>query len=287
MINLISGKICAGGYCLANPMYIYLIVPLILLLIFLIRITFVKFKKESDKENFVKLHKWDRVVFGLLRSIMLLLLLIAIASPYKLRETTTEGNPSLTILADNSSSFQIFDTTAAEKIKIGLGESFPVTLKYIASGERSAIGDGILQNAEGDDQILVISDGNNNYGRDLGDIVMFSSILNTTIHTVKMEPLKKDISIIVDGPSQVIEQSENQFRVYITNVGNVQYSSLEVFVDGNQVKLDSEGRFDWRFQKGYHKIMARINFPKDDYFSQNNIYYKSVKSLPRPKLLYV
>ncbi|MBU1945917.1 MAG: VWA domain-containing protein, partial [Nanoarchaeota archaeon] len=47
------------------------------------------------------------------------------------------------------------------------------------------------------------------------------------------------------------------------------------------------GRFDWRFQKGYHKIMARINFPKDDYFSQNNIYYKSVKSLPRPKLLYV
>ena len=82
-------------------------------------------------------------------------------------------------------------------------EYFPVNLKYIASGERSAIGDGILQNAEGDDQILVISDGYNNYGRDLGDIILFSSILNTTIHTLKMEPIKKDVSVMIDGSNKV------------------------------------------------------------------------------------
>ncbi len=286
MIDLFSGKVCMQGYCLTKPSYIYLVLPLVLILIILTWINFVRFKEE-EKKAFVKGHRKDRIVFIFLRSLVLLLLLIAIASPYKIIETTTEGSPSLTILADNSSSFEIFDTGTAARLKEGLEEYFPTTLKYIASGERSAIGDGILQNAEGDDHILVVSDGYNNYGRDLGDIILFSSILNTTIHTVKLSPVKKDVSVTIDGPSQVIEQSESEFKVNALNVGNVKYSKLEVFVDGNQVSLDSEGRFTWRFSRGYHKVMARILFPDDDHFEQNNIYYKSVKALPRPKLLLV
>lgn len=285
--DLFTQKICIEGYCLAKPYHIYMIVPLALAIGLLLWVNFVKFNKKEEKEAFTKEHRKDRIIFLILRSIVLLLLLIAVASPYKLRETTTEGNPALTILADNSSSFEIFNGSIAVKLKEQLGKYFPTTLKYIASGERSAIGDGILQNAEGDDHILVISDGYNNYGRDIGEIVLFSSILNTTIHTVKLSPMKKDVSITISGPSQVIEQSENTFRVNILNIGNVNYNSLEVFVDGNPVPVTSSGEFTWRFLRGYHKIMARINFPKEDYFPQNNIYYKSVKSLPRPKLLYV
>lgn len=287
MIGLLTKKICVAGYCLSKPSYIYLILPLALILIILTWINFVRFNREEEKKNFVKGHRKDRLVFTVLRSLVFLLLLTAIASPYKLRETTTEGSPSLAILADNSSSFEIFDTTIAPKLKESLEKYFPTTLKYIASGERSAIGDGILQNAQGDDHILVISDGYNNYGRDLGDIVLFSSVLNTTIHTVELSPIKKDISVTIDGPSQVIEQSENEFNVYIRDIGDATYSRLEVFVDGDPVSVDEHGKFSWRFSRGYHKIMARIIFPKDDYFEQNNIYYKSVKSLPRPKLLYV
>ena len=286
MISLFTSKICLKGYCLANPTYLYLIIPLIAILFVLTWITFVRFSREEEKKAFVKGRRLDRVLFIILRSLVFVLLLIAIASPYKIRETMTEGSPSLTILADNSSSFGVFDTSVAPKLKAELEKYFPVTLEYIASGERSAIGDGILQNAEGDDNILVISDGNNNYGRDLGDIVLFSSILNTTIHTLDMKPIKKDVSVIIDGPSQVIEQSENTFRVIVNNVGDVDYGNLEVFVDGAQVNVDKDGGFNWRFSRGYHKIMARILFPKDDYFEQNNIYYMSVKSLPRPKLLY-
>jgi uncharacterized membrane protein len=284
---LFTQKICIGGYCLAKTYAIYLIVPLVLILIALTWVTFVKFKEESEKKTFVKEHRSDRILFFVLRSLIFMLLLIAIASPYKIRETTTEGNPSLTILADNSSSFDIFDKTIATGLKDKLEVFFPTTLKYIASGERSAIGDGILQSAEGDDHMLVISDGYNNYGRDLGDIILFSSILNTTIHTVRLEPLKKDVSIIVTGPSQVIEQSESTFNVHVINVGNVKYSKVEAFVDGNQVPVDNRGRFTWRFSRGYHKIMARVLFPEEDHFEQNNVYYKSIKSLPRPKLLYV
>ncbi|MEA2036509.1 MAG: VWA domain-containing protein [Nanoarchaeota archaeon] len=287
MISLLTSKICVKGYCLANPHYIYIIVPLFLLLLIIVNITFVKFKKKEEKQAFVKSHRLDRIIFIILRTILIFLLLIAIATPYKIKETPTQGNPSLTILSDNSSSFEIFDTTLAPKLKTQLEKYFPVTLKYIAYDTKSAIGDGILQNAEGDDNILVISDGNNNYGRDLGDIVLFSSILNTTINTIKISPIKKDVSVIIDGPSQVIEQSENSFRVIINNVGNVEYNRVEVFVDGAPVVIDSNGRFTWRFSQGYHKINARILFPKDDYFPQNNEYYKSVKSLLRPKVLFI
>jgi uncharacterized membrane protein len=287
MIDILSGKICMGSYCLANPVYVYSIIPLFIVIFVLAWMNFVKFNKDEDKTEFVKKHRFDRIFFIIIRPILLLLLLIAIASPYTLKETTTQGNPSLTILADNSSSFGVFDTGVAPKLAEQLKEYFPVNLKYIASGERSAIGDGILQNAEGDDQILVISDGYNNYGRDLGDIILFSSILNTTIHTLKMEPIKKDVSVMIDGPSQVIEQSENSYRVYVNNIGDVDYNKVEVFIDGAPINLDSSGRFTWRFSKGYHKINARILFPKEDHFEQNNEFYMSVKSLPRPILLYV
>lgn len=287
MISLPINKICIQGYCLAKSYVIYLIIPLILLLIALLWINFVKFNKEEEKKAFVKERRFDRIIFLILRSLVFLLLLIAIASPYKIKETVTEGSPSLTILADNSTSFDVFDDTIATTLKGQLEQYFPTTLKYIASGERSAIGDGILQNAEGDDHILVISDGYNNYGRDLGDIILFTSILNTTIHTVNLNPLKKDVSVTITGPSQVIEQSETTFNVNIRNLGDVKYNSVDVFIDGNQVPVDSRGRFTWRFSRGYHKIEARILFPKDDYFEQNNIYYKSVKSLQRPKLLFI
>ncbi|MBW2988808.1 VWA domain-containing protein [Candidatus Woesearchaeota archaeon] len=282
-----AGQICLKGYCLANPSYIYLIFPLALLLASLTWITFVRFKKPEEKKAFVKEHRLIRIIFFALRSLVIMSLLIAIASPYKTKETMTEGSPSLTILADNSSSFGIFDTSVALKLKEELEQHFPATLKYIASGERSAIGDGILRNAEGDDHLLVISDGYNNYGRDLGDIVLLSSVLNTTIHTLKLEPVRKDVSVFISGPSQVIEQSETSFNLHISNIGGVDYSKVEVFIDGSQVKVGSSGEFQWRFSRGYHKIEARILFPKDDHFEQNNIYYKTVKALPRPRLLFV
>ncbi|MBW2975569.1 VWA domain-containing protein, partial [Candidatus Woesearchaeota archaeon] len=287
MIGLLDKKICMEGYCLANPHYAYAIIPLFFILAVLTYMSFVKFNKKEEKKAFRREHRLIRFVFIILRTLAFLFLLIAIASPYRTKETKTEGSPSLTILADNSSSFGIFDAGIAQGLKEKLEGYFPTTLKYIASGERSAIGDGILQNAEGDDNILIISDGYNNYGRDLGDVMLFSSILNTSIHTVKLGPIRKDVSVVITGPSQVIEQSENEFKVHINNVGGVQYSKIEAFVDGHEVNVDSNGGFTWRFSRGYHKIMARILFPKEDYFEQNNIYYKSVKSLPRPKMLYV
>ena len=135
MIGLLSRKICIQGYCLAKSYYVYFIIPLVLIMVALLWINFVKFKKEEEKIAFAKEHKKDRIIFIVLRSVTFFLLLIAIASPYKLKETSTEGSPSLTILADNSSSFGIFDNSIAPELQGKLKEYFPTTLKYVATNQ--------------------------------------------------------------------------------------------------------------------------------------------------------
>jgi len=43
VIDLLGSNICFGGYCLARPSYIYLMIPLVFILAIFTWITFVKF----------------------------------------------------------------------------------------------------------------------------------------------------------------------------------------------------------------------------------------------------
>mgnify|MGYP001616813234 CR=1 FL=1 len=279
-------RLCFQEYCLASPEIILWAIPIIISLAILLLIDFVQFRTKEEKKAFKQQRRIDKIVFFILRSLLFLTLLLAFATPYRIQETTTQGNPSLSILADNSSSMELFEGGIAEGLKEQLEPFFPVTLKYIAQGQRSAIGDGILQNIKGDDNILLVSDGNANEGRDLGDIMLFSSILNTTISTVKMEPVHKDVGIVIEGPNEVIVRSEAFFTVTVHNIGDLPYS-LEVFVDGDLVNLGGDGKFVWRFSEGFHKIHAMIKPSSEDYFPQNNEYLMTVKAVPRPSILYV
>lgn len=285
MISVID-KFCLKGYCLSSPNIPFLIVPLAVLIGVLLALTFIRFKAKEEKKSYVKSHLLDRILFGALRILALLSLLIALATPSMIKETVTQGTPQVTILADNSTSFSLFDTSLAERLQKGLQQYFPVSIRSIAQGERSPIADGILQGMRGNDQLLVVSDGQNNFGRDLSELLLVTSTLNSTIHSVNLRPMKKDAGIAVEGPHQVIAKSEAPFQVRISNVGNVPYS-MEVFVDGDQVYPNAEGKFTWRFSLGFHKIMARIRPSGDDFFPQNNIFYKTVKAIPRPKVAFV
>ena len=277
------GQFCTTKFCITYPIVILLFVPLVFVLIFIINKTFVKFKNEKEKEENKKANKTKRVLMIVSMSLMLLALLIAISSPYKEKETTIEGNPSLTILADNSSSFDLFDKNIAPELKNKLESKIPVALKYIATKERSSLGDGILNNMQGDDNLLIVSDGNNNYGRDLGDTILFASMLNTTISMLDMQPIKKDVSIRIDGSSEVIVDTENSYYVNIDNIGNLDYS-LDVTVDGEPINIE-DNSFKLKLGEGYHKIIGKISV--DDYFEQNNIFYKTVKMVQRPRILLV
>jgi len=182
----------------------------------------------------------------------------------------------------------MFDKSIAEELKTKLNEHIPTNLRFIATKEKSAIGDGILNHMKGDDNLLVISDGNNNFGRVLGDVMLFASNLNTSINTVELEPIRKDARIMIDGPSQAIVGEQNTFKVIINEVGNLPSYNLNIQFDGQSIYNDissTSKEFTKSFTEGYHEIRAEI--ASDDFFPQNNIYYKTIKVIPKPKVLFI
>ncbi|OIO64311.1 hypothetical protein AUJ83_00015 [Candidatus Woesearchaeota archaeon CG1_02_33_12] len=170
-------------------------------------------------------------------------------------------------------------------------KEIPTTIKYIAHGESSAIGDSLLNNMKGNDNLLLISDGNNNKGTDLGDVMMLASSLNTTISSLNINPVKTDLAVTIDGPSELIFGTEALFYIDVKQIGPASLNyNIRVMLDDN-VMIDEQAsgtkifEINQMLDTGYHKITASIIV--DDYFMQNNVYYKTIHVLPKPKILFV
>ena len=144
---------------------------------------------------------------------------------------------------------------------------------------------------KGNDNLLLISDGNNNKGTDLGDVMMLASSLNTTISSLNINPIKTDLALTIDGPSELIFGTEALLYVDVKQTGPIsQDYDIQVMVDDNIVideKATGTKTFEIKqmLQAGYHKIKASIT--ANDYFKQNNIYYKTLHILPKPKVLFI
>lgn len=274
---------------LQNPDAFIIYFFVVIGMIFIMRMNFIRFKDKKEKENYLQSKKRIRAMIIITRALIFLLLFIAIATPYEQETVTVEGEPSVTILADNSSSFSIFESGIAEELQSKLEDKITVTTKTIAYGERSAIGDGILNSMQGDDQLLIVSDGYNNYGRSMGDMITFASALNTTVNILDIKPVKKDAGVVIEGPSEVIQDSENEFGVYVNNIWELKFK-LSILIDNEVYGTWDNTKsqiINKKFKLGYHTITAKLYVEGEDYFEQNNEFYKSVKSIPRPKLLYV
>jgi len=142
-------------------------------IIIFMKINLIKFRTKKEYDDYKKSARTMRVLVGVMRSLVVVCLMLALASPYMQKETTTKGKPSLTILTDNSTSFEIFEQGIGEELAKEIRTIMPVNIKNIAYGTRSAIGDAILSNMQGNDNLLIITDGNVNEGRDLGDIIKY------------------------------------------------------------------------------------------------------------------
>ena len=274
-----------------EPWIIGLFIPLLLLLFLMLAIRFVRFKDKKTQEEYEKTKSErarGRVFVGILRALAILCLLVAIAGPFAVQQVVTPGDQTVTVLADISKSFEIFDTSVAPRLKDRIDKYFPTQIRYVATDETSAIGDGVLANIKGNDNILLVSDGNNNYGRNLDDIIYYASTLNSTVNAIKMSPVKNDVSIQVLGPRKTVSDVENSFTVQVDNPSNLQYH-LVVDVDGKRVveKTTTEEiiPFSSKFTEGVHKITASVNV--NDHFKQNNIFYKTIEVLDKPNILFI
>ena len=275
---------------LKHPEYLYAIIPVTIILFLIIRRDFVKYKDWKEQLLFQKSRRVSRFMVFLSRLVIFSLLIVAAAQPFELIPTTVPGNPSLTILVDKSDSMKLFDNTVSDKIVTEVSKSIPVNQRTIAEGNLSAIGDSILASMQGDDNLLLVTDGNNNYGRTLGDVMLLASSLNTTINSVKLKTKSEDASLLVEGPTETTADTENEFQITVSQTGTLPPYILRVYLDGTkqleeQITTTKTFSFSAKLKEGYHRIEGEI--AASDYFKDNNKFIKTVKVQPKPKILLV
>ncbi|MBS3135461.1 VWA domain-containing protein [Candidatus Woesearchaeota archaeon] len=219
---------------------------------------------------------------------MILLLLIAFAFPFTTKEVSTHGDPVIKLLVDNTESMKVFGDSVLESLKSKIGKNAPVEISQISSGKVSDIGDGILRKIEGNDNLLILSDGNSNFGKSLIDVGIYSKISDTKLFAFEIVPEANDAYVEIIGPSDTIEDTPNLFKIKVGNIGAEPAFTLQIYIDdkleftGGNVR---EKDILHTFGKGYHKITAKIELK--DYFVENNVFYKTVNAVPKPEVLFV
>jgi len=271
------------------PYILILIIPVIILLIILMRKNFIKFNTKQEQREYEKLHKKRRIFIIISRCFIALWLLIALSSPYTLKEEFLKGDYSLKILVDNSTSMLLYDTSVVNDIFSDIKDKIPVTKKPIMSGESSPIGNAIINNMHGNDNILLVTDGQTTNGKELADVMFFANLLNTTINAVNLEALYDDYSVVIEGPSEAITGTNSEFYIRVNKAGNPPGYNVHATIDDIPVNTEMVEPDLYKFSKtmseGYHKIKAKIVC--SDFFQENNIYYKTLHVLPKPSVLYI
>ncbi len=265
------------------PWALLLIIPLIPITIWLLRHEFFVLKEELEVK--IQKRKLRRLMY-VTRPLMFMLVLIALASPYVQREKIIEGDPFIQLLVDNSTSMAVFEDVSSE-LAMKLEKKLNTEVKVVGTGTVSNVGDAVLNNLEPHGSILLLSDGNVNSGANLGDVALFASKLNATINAIRLNPIRTDASVEVIGPSKTLEDSENTFTVFINRVGDIKSVHLKVMLDGelvyDQLTTENAYQFTRKLEKGTHRITASID--SQDFFPNNNVFYKTVKVVPKPKVL--
>jgi uncharacterized membrane protein len=245
------------------------------------------------------LMKSRKKLLVLSRMIVAVLIIIALASPYTITtHTISDPNPSITVINDQSSSMDIFNKSTADTVCDAIHERNPTSQIRSFSGDQSPIGDKIMQYARGNDYIVLVSDVNSNYGRELADAISVASRSNTTAYVVAQTPTRNDASIEIVGSKTVITGNKNVFGIVVRQAGTHLLYDLVVRVDDEvvyQSEIDQTERIKVRkiphtFDTlGSHVVSAEIA-PKgggSDYRSANNVFQKAVYVVPKPEVLLI
>ncbi|MGP8322003.1 MAG: hypothetical protein ACT6FE_06745 [Methanosarcinaceae archaeon] len=264
---------------LESPQMLWLIVPLLAVGLLLI--------KKGAKTGLVE----SRIIIAVL-------LIIALASPYTLiSKTTIDDTPDIVIISDETTSMQLFEDGTASRIYEALTAKTPTALVKV-SGEKTSIGDAIVQYSRGDNQIVLVSDGNNNYGKTLEDAFKFAKEAGTTVYSVEPELKVNDLSVEITGDKTVVIGNKNEFSVIVSQAGEEEIKySLEVLVDGNPVGVGKSTKTQVTRKKtisladinpftslGAHTIKVTLTPHGEDSDHINNVFYKSIYVVPKPKI---
>ncbi len=243
------------------------------------------------------LKKSTKKVLVLSRMVVAALIIIALASPYTLTtHKITDTEPTITIIDDRSASMEIFNATVADRVYGFIHDRNPSAQIKAFSGDQTPIGDKIMQYARGNDHIILVSDGNSNYGAGLADAVSVVSKTNTTVYLIDQSPDHNDVSVEIIGSKNVIIGNKNTFRIVVQQAGTRAAYELAVEVDDEVIYRSRIEQFDrtkvlpisHAFSTlGTHIISASIAPEGDDHFQSNNAFDKSVYVVPKPSILLI
>jgi hypothetical protein len=265
---------------LEHPEMLFLVIPVIIVGFYLLR------------KTKTKLVEW--------RMLVAFLLVLALAAPFTtVTQTINEEDPSLVLVQDQTSSMGLFPEEAGSELYKALVANTPTTLVQL-TGDKTSLGDTVTQYAGSGNQIVLVSDGNNNAGKDLPEALEFAKETETPVYLVQPELKTNDLSVEILGDKTVVVDNQNEFGIVVRQASNQSASYfLEVFVDGelSQSKdFTLEGRsnsdkpipINQAFNTlGAHNIRIKITPRGEDLSAVNNEFFKSVYVIPKPKLTLV
>ncbi|SFR43503.1 vWA domain-containing protein [Halogeometricum limi] len=226
------------------------------------------------------------------RVLTVALLVVAAAGPYTVQSTETLGDPRVTLLVDRSDSTGVAPARA-DRLATAVEEAgVPVTTTTIATGSSSPVGDGVAANLRENGSVVLLSDGRVTEGRSIPEVTELARSLNATVSVVSPTPGETERHVTVNGPSKTSVGVESTFLVSVGGVEIDSPTTVTVEVDGERVLEEtiqnaSDAReFTYTFSEtGTHEVTARID--SVDQFEQNDVFYKTVRAVDRPKILYV
>ncbi len=241
--------------------------------------------------------------FIVLRSIILVLILAALASPYitESKEVKQDVAP-ITILVDNSTSMLLYHGELEKRISDDLsGEENleGIEIEYFSSGNETAIGDAVYRGAlrsRQESMMLLISDGQSNRGKNLNDVGRVMGESNQTLFSLVPAIGAEDIAITgVAGEKKIPVKSKYSLGVMVEK-NSMQTANyyLKIIVDGREwsrkliEQTESKSLFYLNMsfhEKGIHEITVEISPETEDYFDVNNVFYKTVEVVEKPKVL--
>ena len=266
------------GYLFKSPDFFLLIIPVLLVGGYYLR----KSKK--------KLRVLNRIVVASL-------IIIALAAPYTLStHTITDPEPSITVIDDQTASMGVFSGSTAGAVYDLIHARNPTAQIRSLSGRETPLGDKIIQYARGGDHIVLVSDGESNYGCGLGDAVSIVANDNTTVYAVNLTPTHGDVSVEIIGSKNVIVGNKNTFGIVVRHAGMGARYELAVEVDGetvyqsavDQSEREKTVKIPHVFGTlGSHVMTAKITPAGADHFQENNVFSKTVYVVPKPHVLLV
>ncbi|MDD5111040.1 MAG: VWA domain-containing protein [Candidatus Altiarchaeota archaeon] len=249
--------------------------------------------------------------FLLTRATIITLLVLAMAYPV-LHESKTDVQemPSVRIVIDQSPSMVVYGNQTEQlaiSFKTGLSgmvhnatqASEKITIEATEAGEKTQLGDELyrlITTINDNSFIILLSDGNNNYGRNPADVARQLGRANATIYAIALQPEYKDVYVsAIRGDPKVTTPHDYQAEIDIaSSAPHPTGYKLTLYADGvkiTEMQLSQNttlktipAKFAFNGE-GIHTITAEIT--QAGGIKANDALYKTVEVVDKPTILLV